>query len=341
MSSRSIAVLLLVALGAVAAAIALRLADGEETAAPMTSTSDAAPLTTLPAATTPIPDTATTTLPASPTSTLAPGTTVCDHYERIEVIGEVENPGLTEISGIVAGRADPEVLWVHNDSQDGPYLYAIDRSGASIAQFELGGAFAFDWEDMAAGPGPDGAGSYLYVGDIGDNFEIRGGSVTVYRVAEPSAGDASGVLTDVAAIDLQYPDDSPNSEALFVDPVDGWLYLVTRDTETTRVFRADPGVDAGGPQTLELVATLDLGHEITGADISADGSVIALRGEEHVRLFHRTPGSTVTDALSLDPCSAPSPDEIQGEALGFLADGSYVTTSEDANSPIHWVPRAP
>lgn len=340
MLSRSFTVLLLIAIAAVAVAAWLRLADGEEAAAPLTPAGPEAletPPTT--ATTTTTTATTTTTLPTATPSTLAPGTTACERYEQIEIVGEVQNPDLTEISGIAVGRADPGVLWVHNDSQDGPYLYAIDPAGASLGRFELGGAFAFDWEDMAIGPGPDDAVSYMYVGDIGDNFEIRGGSITVYRVEEPSVATGAGVLPDAVAIDLRYPDGSPNAEALFVDPVDGGLYVVTRDTETTLVLRADAGV-AGEAQTMELVATLDLGHEVTGADITHDGAVIALRGEEHVRLFSRDPGTTIAAALTTEPCSAPSPDEIQGEALAFFADGSYVTVSEDANSPIHLVPRA-
>lgn len=341
MSSRSVTILLLIAVAAVAVAAGLRFAAEDEVATATTQTSVAEfeePSTTAAATSTTSAET-TTAVPTTTTSTLAPGTTVCDRYEQIEVTGEVQNPDLTEISGVAAGRVNPEVLWVHNDSQDGPYVYAVNRSGASLGRFELGGAFAFDWEDMAAGPGPSGDVSYLYVGDIGDNFEIRGGSITVYRAVEPSVASSDGVLPEVVAIDLQYPEGSPNAEALFVDPVDGGLYVVTRDTETTLVLRADAGATEGAAQTMELVAALDLGHEVTGADISHDGAVIALRGEEHVRLFYRAPGSTIATALSTEPCSAPSPDEIQGEALAFLVDDSYVTASEDVNSPIHRVPR--
>lgn len=340
MSSRSVTILLLIALAAVAIAVGLRFVAEDDVVTATTQTSvtesEEPPPT---AATTTTSAETTTTTPTTTTSTLAPGTTVCDGYEEVEVVGEVQNPDLTEISGVAAGRVNPDVLWVHNDSQDGPYVYAVNRSGASLGRFELGGAFAFDWEDMAAGPGPSSDVSYLYVGDIGDNFEIRGGSITVYRVVEPSIASSGSVLPEVVAMDLQYPDGSPNAEALFVDPVDGGLYVVTRDTASTRVFRTDAGTAEGATQTLELVATLDLGHEVTGADISHDGAVIALRGEEHVRLFYRAPGSTVAAALSTEPCSAPSPDEIQGEALAFLADHSFVTVSEDIYSPIHRVPR--
>ncbi len=64
-------------------------------------------------------------------------------------------------------------------------MYAIGPDGSDLGAFDIAGAFAFDWEDMAAGPGTDPATSNLYFGDIGDNFSIRGGRITVYRVPEP------------------------------------------------------------------------------------------------------------------------------------------------------------
>lgn len=341
MTNRSLTLLLVLVLAAVAAALGLRFIGEAEPATEASSPSSSrapdpeASSTTPPAPAEPT-ESSTTTIAAT-TSTLAPGATACDRYEGIETIGTVQNPALTEISGVAAGRINPGVLWVHNDSQDGPIVYAIDTTGQSVGTYQLDGAFAFDWEDMAAGPGPVEDVSYLYLGDIGDNFEIRGGSITLYRVPEPAVATSGDVLSDVEAIPLRYPDGSPNAEAMFIDPVDSALYIVTRDTEVTRVYRAD-GSAGGTEQTMEPVATLDLGHEVTGADIAHDGSVIALRGEEHVRLFHRPAAASIAEALSGEPCSAPAPDEIQGEALAFLSDGAYVTLSEDIGSPIHRVP---
>jgi hypothetical protein len=50
---------------------------------------------------------------------------------------------------------------------------------------------------------------------------------------------------------------------------------------------------------------------------------------------------TIGQALTAAPCTVPSPDEIQGEALAFLSDGSIITVSEGAGSAIQVVPRAP
>src|SRR5688500_11113911 len=99
-------------------------------------------------------------------------------------IGDLEDRAIDESSGIVASRTTPGLYWTHNDSGDGPYLYALDERGHRRGVWRVSGATAYDWEDIAAGPGPTAGTNYLYIGDIGD----RGGSrslIIVYRVPEP------------------------------------------------------------------------------------------------------------------------------------------------------------
>ena len=38
----------------------------------------------------------------------------------------IQSPRLIESSGVAVSRAYPDVLWSHNDSGDGPYVYATD-----------------------------------------------------------------------------------------------------------------------------------------------------------------------------------------------------------------------
>jgi len=260
---------------------------------------------------------------------------VCDGFGSINVVGTVQSDALIEISGIAAGRTSDGVVWAHNDSRSGPLIHAIGEDGTDLGATEIGRAFSFDWEDMAAGPGPDEAVSYLYVGDIGDNLAIRGGQITVYRVAEPQPGIVS-VPADV--LGLAYPEgEALNAEALFVDPIDLGLYIITRNREVARVYRADAAAADGGEQTLEFIAALPLGAGVTGADITPDGRVIALRGERNVWMWYRPDGTTVAEALDGAWCNAPSPDERQGESIAFIADGAYLTISEGSHPPIHRV----
>ena len=113
---------------------------------------------------------------------------LADHLESgqanqarvLELTGTLP-PILAESSGLAVSRTQPGVYWSHNDSGDGPNLYAIDASGRLLATFQIGGAEARDWEDMASGPcigdlAPAGAAAppvCLYLADIGDNDRVR------------------------------------------------------------------------------------------------------------------------------------------------------------------------
>ena len=67
-----------------------------------------------------------------------------------------------EISGIVASKLQPDVLWTHDDKGNGPYLIAMRKSGKLVQHYLLIGASNLDWEDMAYGPGPE-PGSRLHL----------------------------------------------------------------------------------------------------------------------------------------------------------------------------------
>jgi len=69
-------------------------------------------------------------------------------------VGVLEDRAVDESSGIVASRMTPGMYWTHNDSGDGPFIYALDDLGHSRGVWRITGAVAYDWEDIAAGPGP-------------------------------------------------------------------------------------------------------------------------------------------------------------------------------------------
>ena len=105
------------------------------------------------------------------------------------------------------------------------------KTGTALGAYPVTARRSTDWEDIAVGPGPDGDGDFLYVGDIGDNGAERR-SVTVYRVAEPEAAPVPpGVaLSGAEAIELTYPGGPVDAEALLVDPRTGDLVIVTKST---------------------------------------------------------------------------------------------------------------
>jgi hypothetical protein len=324
---RSTTVLIGVAVAFVLLAIALRSNE---------SNPDPATTATAPASTT-LATTTTSTLPTS-TTTIPAGTAVCDLYGSVAVAGTVPSPDLVEASGIAASRTTSGVLWSHNDSRGSATLYAFTTSGVDLGSHDVPDAFALDWEDMSAGPGPNGDGAFLYVGDIGDNFEIRDGLVAVYRVVDADPTGFDDAFPESVALTYRYPDGAHNAEALFVDPVEPALYIITKDTDQAFVFRGtlEP---SDGPIDLELVTTLFLGAEVSAADMSADGATLAVRGYQTVWMWHRDTGVSVSDMLSAEPCTAPSPDERQGEAISLDERLAYWTVSEGTNPDIHLVSR--
>lgn len=331
---RPTTVLLIVAVVIVAAALVLRSnADEDGSPLPEQGTTSTTPAEGAP-------DSSTTTVGI--TTTMEPpvsvpeGGTACDLYGRVEVLGTVSSPDLVEASGMAVSRVTDDVLWAHNDSRGGPLLHAFRPDGTDLGAFELPGAFAIDWEDMGAGPGDDGSGAHLYVGDIGDNFGIRGGVVTVWQVPEADPASLDGSFAEATALVYQMPGGPFDAEALFVDPVDPALYIVTKSRSEAFVFTA-PLVPSSEPITMELVATLFLDAEVSGADISPDGGLIALRGYRSVWLFERPAGTSVGEALATEPCLAPSPDEIQGEAITIDPDWSYYTVSEGSGPAVNYV----
>jgi hypothetical protein len=258
--------------------------------------------------------------------------------------GTVVNDAVDELSGIVAGRRTDGVWWAHNDSGDVARVFAVAADGRDLGEFDLPGASAVDWEDIAAGPGPTSGVDYLYVGDIGDNTKTRA-SVTVYRMREPAV-DTSVVapppphlLTGVSAMTFTYPDGPHDAEALLVDPQSGDLFIVTKDfSGVGQVFRAPPDLADGSTTVLQQVATVSLGFlgAVTAADVTPGGDVVGLRTYFSVVLFPRPPGSSLADALAQPSCNGAVVSEPQGEALAFTRDGrGYVTSSEGTHPPLH------
>lgn len=264
--------------------------------------------------------------------------------------GEAEAQGhaaaVDEASGLAVSAAHPGIVWTHNDSGDGPRLYALWLDGTLAAGFRLTDASAYDWEDMAVGPGPRPGQAYLYLGDIGDNQAIRP-YITVYRVPEPDplvAQEAgSGLIDEVATVHLAYPDRPHDAETLLVDPVRGDLYLVTKEKlEPSGVYRA-AAEDLDQPLVpLARVGEIPFGSALlptpslaTGGDVARDGQWVVVRTYTQAFAWWRPPGEPLHLAFEGPPCPLPVPAELQGEAIALTpsSDG-YLSLGEGAETNL-------
>ena len=255
--------------------------------------------------------------------------------------GRFASRRVVESSGVAVSRAHPGILWTHNDSGDGPYLYATDLRGSDRGFLLVPGAHAVDWEDMSLGPCPTRAGSCVYLADTGDNLETRR-AVTVYAVAEPDPptgpGDTLRTTNAPAVLQLRYPDGAHDVEAVYVSPRDSALYLVSKGRSghiaVYRVARvewsADPDsiVTAARLQILDIRPDAGAGRWVTGAAIRQDGRLVAIRTYGEIFFFHPGVGGRLTPARERS-CEIGGIDEPGGgEAIDFVDDSALVVTSE-------------
>jgi hypothetical protein len=271
----------------------------------------------------------------------------------------LENQSIKESSGIAASRRNAGIFWTHNDSGDGPFVYAFDRQGKNRGVWRVTGAKAIDWEDMAIGPGPRRGRSYLYLGDIGDNSKERA-QITIYRVAEPliipkdSSSTAQNPRQTEAAdvIRLKYPDGKYDAEALLVHPLTGDLYIITKVRGApARVYKLKAQAPKSRVSQLSYVGEFRFPNAfrgfITGGDISPDGRRVIIsdylgacelilpekRGTAFDEIWKQSP-------LPVDIGGFPGV-RRQGEAICYRADGlGVLATSEGVPCPLIEVVRS-
>lgn len=280
----------------------------------------------------------------------------CPATQAGESFGNVQTSQVDECSGLAASRVNRGVYWVNNDSGDGPKLYGLTREGKHVARLRIENSRANDWEDVAIGPGPEAGKSYIYVGDVGDNRRQRG-TVQIYRVEEPTIPNGRDRNDDIVVraerFDVTYPDGMKyDCEALFIDQglgaekhgTVGRLYLITKGDGRNNdpqwrggdVFYVDLPARGSRLNFVETSVRINVDFA-TGADITSQGNVIAIRSYGNVLMWPRPCQWTIEDSMSRDPCYVDKKNERQGEAIAFGKDGDhYITISEGKYQPVWW-----
>ena len=255
----------------------------------------------------------------------------------------LKEKGISESSGLVAGRRNPGVFWTHNDSGSGPEIFATDKKGRALAKFTVTGATSVDWEDIAAGP-DRGDGSKLFIGDIGDNGRGRD-DTAVYRVDEPKVDPAktgqTGETARAERLPYRYADGRHDAETLLVDPKTEDIYIVTKvDSGLSTVYKFPTPLTPERTATLQKVGTVkfdnplrfrgrNLGKLATGGDISIDRKHVAIRTYTDGFEWDIKEGQDIDDALRSTPHSIGLPWLGQFESLCYSLDGqSLYTTAE-------------
>ncbi|MCW7986458.1 hypothetical protein GTW98_31865 [Streptomyces sp. SID8375] len=235
----------------------------------------------------------------------------------------ISDPRITESSGLAASRTHPGIYWTHNDSDDGPYLYAVDgKSGRTVARITLRGVGApRDVEAISAGPDGD-----LYVGDIGDNLGGSWNHVWIYRFPEPKRlRDTTVTATQFV---VKYADGPRDAEAMMVHPKTGRVYLASKKQGGGGALYEGPRqLTASGTNTFRKVAPVDLW--VTDGAFSPDGTRLVLRSYFGSRIYRWQ------DGRPKDLGSVGVPVQQQGESVTFTADGrTLMYGSEGGDSAV-------
>ncbi len=267
--------------------------------------------------------------------------------------GRIKHDSVVEASGLVSGK---EWLWIHNDSGDGPKLYAVNKRGEKRAAIQISEAFARDWEEMA--PFSEQGKQYFMIGDIGDNKE-RKESVHFYVIERPSSSTNQPLLYEFTA---DYGDlGAKDAEAFFVDPISQQIILITKGRDGIHHFLQatfplpstqqttgtsileDPHFRAEHIQFTEFFqqtfADLPMDKReqsrfITAASIHPDGSWIVIRNYLSAKMYHRGAADDWATVFQQEPCSLPLPLQQQGETISFSPDGSSLWTISEGTKQM-------
>ncbi|MBN2415800.1 hypothetical protein JXO52_08150 [bacterium] len=256
--------------------------------------------------------------------------------------GVIDTSLLPEVSGAACSTLNADILWVHNDSGGENLLYALDaRTAAVVAVYRVAGVPNHDWEDIAAGPGPEPGVSFLYIADIGDNEGERPVK-QIIRIREPvvPAGSARGVrtLTGAEICSFRYPDGVHNAETLLLDPLSRDMYIVTKSRRTAAVYRLVFPRPVDRIVTAERCGTIDM-PQATAGSVTVDGTGIIIKNYFSMFYWRRDPAASLFQALSSAPAILPYIPEPQGEAVCWKRegnrDGFFTLSEQKANMPVH------
>lgn len=247
-------------------------------------------------------------LAAGAAVTLAPAPTASADDGSPDQSFTIKDPRITESSGLAASRIHRGIYWTHNDSNDGPYVYAVDsRTGETVATVTMKGIGSpRDVEAISIGPDGD-----IYVGDIGDNLGGKWDHVWIYRFPEPK--QLRNETVRATQFTVKYADGPRNAESMMVDPKSGRVYIASKNEDGGGLYAGPTRLTTSRTNVFRRIGAVPW---VTDGAFSPDGQQLVLRSYFSARSYDWKNGRLGEEH------SVSAPFQAQAESVTFTADGS-------------------
>jgi hypothetical protein len=233
---------------------------------------------------------------------------------------------LDEISGMAVSVQHPNILWLHNDSSGGPFLYAVNlESCETVARLEITDIAARDFEGMAIGVDARDRPT-IWLGDIGDNRDSWPW-VWVHRIREPA--ELRDQRISARTFRFTYPKRPHNAETLLADPRGQDLWVVTKQLARGQLFALPAPLRP--KRVNEAVFLQREGGLITDGAIAPSGRWYVLRDYVNATIYRGLPPGEMVQRI-------PLPYQPQGEAITWTADERALLITSEADDRLLRVP---
>ena len=198
---------------------------------------------------------------------------------------EVGNLTLKEVSGLEYSNG---ALWALEDSGNKNSIYKLSPKGKIEQEVVITNVKNIDWEELTS----DKEGN-LYIGDFGNNDSKRK-DLAIYRLDAANLNKAASVIKFYYPEQKEFPPKKSNlifdCEAFFEHEGNFYLFTKNRSKGFNGEFQVYKVPNKQGNHAAQLLGTLQACDNfrkcaITGADISPDGTKVALISGDKVWLL--------------------------------------------------------